>query len=100
MAPFNDGIFKEKLIPEPEAATQAVYGDLDSVVEAVLTDPNANIPALLQAANTAGQASIARGTPRRRTTPLPVAGGRAVHSATTRDPGPLAGWSMATSRCR
>ena len=60
-APFNNGIFKEKVIPEPEASTQAIYGDLDSVVEAVLTDPNANIPSLLQQANAAGQASIASG---------------------------------------
>ena len=61
LAPFTSGIFKEKVIPEPEASTQAVYGDLDSVVEAVLTDPNANIPSLLQQANAAGQASISSG---------------------------------------
>jgi 2-methylcitrate dehydratase PrpD len=30
------------------------------VVEDVLTDPNANIPALLAAANSVGQASIAQ----------------------------------------
>ena len=62
LAPFNKGIFKEKVIPEPEASTQAIYGDLDSVVEAVLTDPNANIPSLLQQANTTGQASIDSGS--------------------------------------
>lgn len=61
MAPFNNGILKDPLIPEPESATQAVYGDLDSVVQSVLTNPNANIPALLQAANVTGQASIAAG---------------------------------------
>ena len=61
LAPFNAGIFKEQVIPEPEASTQAVYGDLDSVVEAVLTDPNANIPSLLQQATAAGQASISSG---------------------------------------
>jgi multiple sugar transport system substrate-binding protein len=60
-APFTKGILKAKLVPEPEAATQAIYGDLDSVVQSVLTDPNANIPALLQAANSVGQASIAAG---------------------------------------
>jgi ABC-type glycerol-3-phosphate transport system substrate-binding protein len=59
-APFNKAILKDQLIPEPEAATQAIYGDLDSVVEDVLTDQNANIPALLAAANSAGQASIAQ----------------------------------------
>jgi multiple sugar transport system substrate-binding protein len=60
-APFNTGILKDHLIPEPESATQAIYGDLDSVVQPVLTDQNANIPALLQAANPVGQASIASG---------------------------------------
>jgi multiple sugar transport system substrate-binding protein len=59
-APFNKAILKDNLVPEPEAATQAIYGDLDSVVEDVLTDQNANIPALLQAANPVGQASIAQ----------------------------------------
>ncbi|HEX4035649.1 MAG TPA: extracellular solute-binding protein [Solirubrobacteraceae bacterium] len=62
LSPFNSGIFKEKVIPEPEAATQAVYGDLDSVVEDVLTDPNANIKSLLQAANVTGQSSIESGS--------------------------------------
>ena len=60
-APFNNGILKDPLIPEPESATQAIYGDLDSVVQSVLTDQSANIPALLQAANATGQASIASG---------------------------------------
>jgi multiple sugar transport system substrate-binding protein len=60
-APFNKGILKDKLVPEPESATQAIYGDLDSVVQSVLTDQSANIPSLLQAANSAGQASIAEG---------------------------------------
>jgi multiple sugar transport system substrate-binding protein len=59
-APFNKSILSDKLIPEPEAATQAIYGDLDSVVQEVLTDQSANIPSLLQAANSVGQASIAQ----------------------------------------
>lgn len=58
-APFNTQILKDNLVPEPAAATQAVYGDLDSVVEDVLTNPTgANIPALLSAANATGNASI------------------------------------------
>jgi ABC-type glycerol-3-phosphate transport system substrate-binding protein len=58
-APFNNQILKDPLVSEPAAATQAVYGDLDSVVEDVLTDPTgANIPALLSAANATGNASI------------------------------------------
>jgi multiple sugar transport system substrate-binding protein len=60
-APFTKGILKDKLVPEPESATQAIYGDLDSVVQSVLTNQNANIPALLQAANAVGQASITTG---------------------------------------
>ncbi len=58
MAPFTTAIFHEKIIPEPEAATQAVYGDLDSVVEAVLTEQNADPSSLLTAANSVGQRSI------------------------------------------
>jgi multiple sugar transport system substrate-binding protein len=61
LRPFNNGIFSEKVIPEPEASTQAIYGDLDAAVEAVLTNPNANIPSLLQQANAVGQASINSG---------------------------------------
>jgi multiple sugar transport system substrate-binding protein len=61
MAPFISGILSDPLVPEPESANQAIYGDLDSVVQSVLTDSNANIPALLQAANATGQASIAAG---------------------------------------
>jgi ABC-type glycerol-3-phosphate transport system substrate-binding protein len=58
-APFNSQILKDQLVSEPAAATQAIYGDLDSVVEDVLTDPTgANIPALLSAANASGNASI------------------------------------------
>ena len=44
MKPFTTGIFNQKLIPEPAASTQSVYHSLDAVVEAVLTDKNANIP--------------------------------------------------------
>src|ERR1700733_11570244 len=62
MAPFTTAIFKDKIIPEPEAATQAVYGDLDPVVEAVLTEQNANPSALLAAANSVGQNSIQQGS--------------------------------------
>jgi ABC-type glycerol-3-phosphate transport system substrate-binding protein len=56
--PFNDAIFSQKLIVEPEVATQAVYAVLDPVVQAVLTDKNANIDALLATAQTAAQKAI------------------------------------------
>jgi ABC-type glycerol-3-phosphate transport system substrate-binding protein len=62
MAPFTTAIFKDKIIPEPESATQAIYGDLDSVVEAVLTEQNANPSSLLSAANSVGQNSIHSGS--------------------------------------
>jgi ABC-type glycerol-3-phosphate transport system substrate-binding protein len=61
MAPFTTAIFHEKIIPEPESATQAVYGDLDSVVEAVFANQSANPSALLSAANSVGQKSIQAG---------------------------------------
>ncbi|MEN0085662.1 MAG: extracellular solute-binding protein [Leifsonia sp.] len=44
---FTDQIFDANLIPEPNKHTQELYGALDSVVQAVLTDKNANIDQLL-----------------------------------------------------
>jgi ABC-type glycerol-3-phosphate transport system substrate-binding protein len=61
MKPFNTGIFSQKVIPEPGASTQSVYHALDSVIEAVLTDKNANIAQLLQDANSTAQAAISQG---------------------------------------
>jgi multiple sugar transport system substrate-binding protein len=62
MAPFTTAIFNDQIIPEPEAATQAVYGDLDSVVEAVLTQQGSNPSSLLSSANSVGQRSIQQGS--------------------------------------
>ena len=61
MKPFTTGIFNQKLIPEPAASTQSVYHSLDPVVQAVLTDKNANIAQLLQQANSAAQDAISQG---------------------------------------
>jgi ABC-type glycerol-3-phosphate transport system substrate-binding protein len=47
VAPFTDKIFDADLIPEPNKHTQELYGALDAVVQAVLTDKNADIDALL-----------------------------------------------------
>jgi ABC-type glycerol-3-phosphate transport system substrate-binding protein len=47
MAPYTDAIFDQPLIAEPRVATQDVYALLDTVVQAVLTDENADIDALL-----------------------------------------------------
>jgi multiple sugar transport system substrate-binding protein len=62
MQPFLTGIFKQKLVPEPEAATQTVYHSLDAVVEAVLTNKNTNVVQMLQQANTTAQSAILQGT--------------------------------------
>jgi multiple sugar transport system substrate-binding protein len=62
MKPFLTGIFQQKLIPEPEAATQSVYHALDAVVEAVLTNKNTNVVQMLQQANASAQSDIQQGT--------------------------------------
>ena len=56
MKPFTDRHLQPDAVPEPAASTQSVYHSLDAVVEAVLTDKNANIPQLLNEANSAAQA--------------------------------------------
>ncbi|MES1246952.1 MAG: extracellular solute-binding protein [Actinomycetota bacterium] len=61
MKPFTTGVFKQTLIPEPAAATQSVYHALDPVVQAVLTDKNADIVSLLSQANSAAQSAISSG---------------------------------------
>jgi multiple sugar transport system substrate-binding protein len=62
MKPFLTGIFKQKLIPEPEASTQSVYNALNAVVEAVLTNQSTNIGQMLQEANAQAQAAIKQGS--------------------------------------
>jgi ABC-type glycerol-3-phosphate transport system substrate-binding protein len=62
MKPFTSRIFGQTLVPEPAVATQAVYHSLDTVVQAVLTDRNANIPQLLQQANSTAQDLMRRST--------------------------------------
>lgn len=62
MTPFTKAIFNEQIVPEPEAATQAIYGDLDPVVQQVFTSQGQNASSLLTAANPIGQASIKSGT--------------------------------------
>lgn len=58
VAPFQNGIFEQTIIPEPAKHTQELYGALDSVVQAVLTDKKADIPALLKGVDTQVQALI------------------------------------------
>ncbi|HEX7497008.1 MAG TPA: hypothetical protein VF344_00880, partial [Candidatus Limnocylindrales bacterium] len=61
MTPFTSKIFDQKLIIEPTKNTQELYAALDPVVQAVLTDKNANIGALLDAANKQVQTLIDKG---------------------------------------
>ena len=58
MTGFTSKISSAQLINEPPVATQDVYATLDPVVQAVLTDQNADIDALLATANTAAQRVI------------------------------------------
>jgi ABC-type glycerol-3-phosphate transport system substrate-binding protein len=51
MLPFKDNILGQDLVPEPPVDAQATYAELDAVVQAVLTDENADIDALLERAN-------------------------------------------------
>jgi len=62
MKPFTTGIFNQTLVPEPAASTQSVYHSLDAVVEAVLTNKNADIQGMLQQANAAAQQAISAGS--------------------------------------
>jgi multiple sugar transport system substrate-binding protein len=58
MTPFTSKIFGEPVVNEPTVNTQALYAALDPVVQAVLTDKNADIDALLNAANAQIQKGI------------------------------------------
>jgi len=58
MAPFSERIWDQTPVGEPKAKTQEVYALLDSVVQSVLTDENADIDGLLADAQTAAQAKL------------------------------------------
>ena len=61
MTPFTSKIFDQPLVNEPVAHTQELYAALDPVVQAVLTDQNADIDALLDAAERPGPGRPRRG---------------------------------------
>ena len=61
MTSFTSKIFDQKLINEPVAHTQDLYAALDPVVQAVLTDKDADIDKLLDAANSQVQAILDKG---------------------------------------
>lgn len=58
MTPFIDSIWDQTPVGEPKKSTQEVYALLDSVVQTVLTDQNADIPALLAQAQADAQALL------------------------------------------
>ncbi|WP_022899615.1 extracellular solute-binding protein [Humibacter albus] len=58
LKPFTDGIFDQKISPEPPSHTQDLYGALDPVVQAVLTDKNADVDSMLKAVDTKIQALV------------------------------------------
>ncbi len=59
MTPFTDHIFEQPLLAEPSHSTQEIYALLDPVVQAVLTDQNADIDALLAAVEQEAQGILA-----------------------------------------
>jgi ABC-type glycerol-3-phosphate transport system substrate-binding protein len=60
LAPYTDKMFDQPLVPEPTKSTQQVYALLDTVAQKVLTDRNADIPALLADAQRQAQALVDR----------------------------------------
>jgi ABC-type glycerol-3-phosphate transport system substrate-binding protein len=61
MTGFTSQIFDQQIVTEPAVSTQEIYAALDPVVQAVLTDQNADIDALLAAANAQVQTILAGG---------------------------------------
>ncbi|MCC3763312.1 extracellular solute-binding protein [Glycomyces sp. TRM65418] len=58
MSHYTDHVFDQPLLNEPAVATQEVYGILDTVVQTVLTEEDADIDALLDTAQAEAQAAI------------------------------------------
>ena len=63
MSSYIDAMFDQKLVGEPSRDTQEFYALMDPVVQAVLTDEHADIPALLEQANTQAQALLDASNP-------------------------------------
>ncbi|MEN0128207.1 MAG: extracellular solute-binding protein [Brevundimonas sp.] len=61
MKGYTDVMFTQKLVPEASASVQDLYNALVPVVQAVITDKNADIDALLTKANKTGQDAIDAG---------------------------------------
>jgi multiple sugar transport system substrate-binding protein len=60
LKPYTSGMFDQPLVPEPAKSTQDVYKLLDTVVQTVLTDQNADVKALLADAESQAQALLDR----------------------------------------
>ncbi|NEA30070.1 sugar ABC transporter substrate-binding protein [Streptomyces sp. SID13031] len=60
MKPYTDKMFDQPLVTEPVRSTQEVYKLLDPVVQAVLTNKNADIADLLKKADAEAQALLDR----------------------------------------
>ncbi|WP_019136598.1 ABC transporter substrate-binding protein [Cellulomonas massiliensis] len=58
MKGYTDVMFDQTLVPEASASVQDLYAQLFPVVQAVITDKNADVDALLEAANTTAQGII------------------------------------------
>lgn len=58
MSSYTENIFDQPVVPEPARSTQEIYALLDPVVQAVLTDENADIDALVAQAQTDAQALL------------------------------------------
>ena len=58
MSNFTNGINNQKFLAEPVSHTQEIYALLDTVVQKVLTDKNADIDQVLDKANTQAQALL------------------------------------------
>ncbi len=58
MTPFIEGIWEQTPVGEAKGKTQEIYALLDPIVQAVLTDQNADIDALLEKADVDAQALL------------------------------------------
>jgi len=61
MTGYTDTMFDLPLVGEPSQKTQEIYALIDPVVQAVLTDQNADIDKLLADANKQAQALLDQG---------------------------------------
>lgn len=59
-APYVASLDAFEYVPEPEVASQEIYAALDPLVQAILTDPNADIDALLTDAESRVNAILAQ----------------------------------------